>query len=117
MRNKKVEYSPRCYFLISYFIFLIPYFLILLMATISKSKLKLAIAVPAFIFLACTFISFSTKYKTHQDQLSLAIILDLLITAPLAYYLIIRKTVHIKSYCAACFYGWYCCSWFIDFKK
>ena len=66
------------------------------MATISKSRLKLAIAVPAFIFLACTLISFSTKYKTHQDQLSLAIILDLLITAPLAYYLLIRKTAISK---------------------
>ncbi|MEO8771190.1 MAG: hypothetical protein ABI402_13935 [Ferruginibacter sp.] len=66
------------------------------MATLSKSRLKLAIAVPALIFLACALIRFSTKYKTQQDQLSLAIILDLLITAPLAYYLLIRKTVISK---------------------
>ena len=73
---------------------LIPYFYF--MATIFKSRLKQALAVPALIFLGCVLICFSAKYQTHQDTFSKAILADLLITAPLAYYLLIRKTTISK---------------------
>ncbi|MFT3909052.1 MAG: hypothetical protein QM737_06460 [Ferruginibacter sp.] len=66
------------------------------MATISGSRLKLAIGIPALIFLACTIISFSSKFKEQPDKFSLAILIDLLITAPLAYYLLIRGTAVSK---------------------
>jgi hypothetical protein len=62
------------------------------MSVISRSRLSLAIAIPASIFLACTAIAFSAKFQQYPQPLSIAITLDLLLIAPLAYYLIIRKT-------------------------
>ena len=62
------------------------------MHVVSKPRLLIAIAIPAAIFAACAFIAFSAKFKLHPQPLSVAITLDLILIAPLAYYLVIRKT-------------------------
>jgi hypothetical protein len=62
------------------------------MATISKSRLTLAVGIPALIFTACTLITFSAKFHNHSSQLTVGIILDLLLIAPLTYYFVIRNT-------------------------
>ena len=62
------------------------------MATLSKQRLTLALGLPALVFAACTLITFSAIYKKHPDLLSMGLLADLLLVAPLAYYLIIRRT-------------------------
>ena len=57
-----------------------------------RSRLTIAILIPVLIFIACALISFSTKFKAHPDKFSLAITLDMILVAPLAYYLLVRKT-------------------------
>lgn len=73
------------------------------MAITLKPTLKNAIAIPAFIFVACWCITLTAKFKVNQSLLSTAIIFDLLITAPLAYYLVIRKTNIAKTTIARVF--------------
>ena len=70
------------------------------MSIISRSRLLLAIAIPATIFIACAAITFSAKFQQHPQPLSLAVTLDLILIAPLAYYLIIRKT-SVSAFTAA----------------
>ena len=53
---------------------------------------KLAVGLPSFIFLACILISFSSNFASNNELLSNAILFDLLITAPLAYLFVIRKS-------------------------
>jgi len=62
------------------------------MTAISKPRLGIAIAIPLFIFIACAIIASTTIFREHTQQLSLAILADLLLAAPIAYYLVIRKT-------------------------
>ena len=52
----------------------------------------LAIGIPAIIFTACFLITFIKSYQSNQQLLSNAVIADLLITAPLAYLFLIRKS-------------------------
>ena len=59
------------------------------MITLSKSKPFL---LPALIFSSCILITFSQKFLLHPTALSTAITLDLIVTAPLAYFLVIRKS-------------------------
>src|SRR4051812_46032313 len=62
------------------------------MTAISKPGLGIAIALPLFIFIACAIIASTTIFREHTQQLTLAILADLLLTASIACYLVIRKT-------------------------
>ena len=66
------------------------------MTATHRSRLTIALAIPALIFVSCILISYSTKFKEHPGQLSIAMLLDMLLVAPLAYFLLIRKTAISK---------------------
>jgi len=66
------------------------------MAALSKQRLTLALGAPAFIFTVCALITLSAVFKKHSHQLSIGLLADMLLIAPLAYYLIIRKTTVSK---------------------
>ena len=57
-----------------------------------KSRFTWAIGLPAFVFLACILITFTATFKAHPQRMSIPLLVDLLLTAPLAYFLVIRKT-------------------------
>ena len=61
------------------------------MTLTKKQTFSLAFSSVLFIYLACTIIAYTTKFQLYPDKISLAIILDLLITAPVVYYLVIRR--------------------------
>lgn len=62
------------------------------MSTLPKPNPILAYAVPAGIFLLCWLLTFTAKCTAQPTLMSTAIMIDLMITAPLVYYLAIRKT-------------------------
>ena len=62
----------------------------------NKANWKLAIALPLFIFLTCFLITFSSVFKLNRELLSNAIVIDLLITAPMAYLFAIRRSTVSK---------------------
>jgi hypothetical protein len=62
----------------------------------NKPNWILAIALPLCVFSACFFITLSSAFKLNQELLSNAIVMDLLITAPLAYFFVIRKSAVSK---------------------
>lgn len=62
------------------------------MATVRLPRLVLALALPTVVFLFCAVVAFTGFYHQHADRLSMPILVDLLVTAPLFYYLAIRKT-------------------------
>jgi len=62
------------------------------MAATGKLNRSLAIIIPFIIFLSCFAITLTGKFNSNQLILSNAILGDLLITAPLAYFLLIRKS-------------------------
>lgn len=64
------------------------------MLTVSKSKPFL---LPALIFSSCILITFTQKFSLHPTAFATAITLDLIVTAPLAYYLVIRKSQTSRS--------------------
>ena len=68
-----------------------------IMAILNKQRLILAIGAPAFIFAACTIITYSNVFKKHSNEISIGILLDLLLVAPLVYYFIIRKSTISKQ--------------------
>lgn len=53
---------------------------------------KIALGLPALVILCCIAISLSPIYQLQKDRLSIAILLDLIISAPLLYYISIYKT-------------------------
>lgn len=53
---------------------------------------KIALGIPGIIFIACFLITLTVKFKVNPELLSNAILSDLLIVAPLIYFLVIRKT-------------------------
>ncbi len=61
-------------------------------ANIRNINWKIAIGIPALIFFSCYLITFTAGFKSNGSMLSLAIIGDLLITAPVVYLFLIRKT-------------------------
>ena len=67
------------------------------MATLNKQRLILAVGAPLFIFAACTLITFSNVFKQHSSQITVGILFDLLLVAPLVYYFIIRKSAISKQ--------------------
>ncbi len=62
------------------------------MTIANKLNWKLIVAIPLSIFFACFLITLSSTYKLHQTLLSNAIVIDLLVTAPLAYLIAIRNS-------------------------
>jgi len=61
-------------------------------STTYKPNWKIALGIPFLIFLACLLITFSSKFAANHELLSNGILADLLITAPLIYFLAIRKS-------------------------
>ncbi len=61
-------------------------------ATTNKSNRAIALGIPFLIFISCLLITFSAKFKANSELLSNGILCDLLITAPLIYFLSIRKS-------------------------
>ena len=61
-------------------------------ATINKPGLKIAFALTFCIFLACFLVTLTSKFVANPGLFSNAILADLLITAPLAWLILIRKT-------------------------
>ncbi len=62
-----------------------------------KPNWKLAIGLPSFIFIGCFCITLIPAFKSNSSLLSNAIVIDLLVTAPLVYLLAIRKTSTSKK--------------------
>ena len=61
-------------------------------STTNKLNWTIALGIPFLIFLSCLLITFSAKFRLNNDLLSNGILVDLLITAPLVYFLAIRKS-------------------------
>ncbi|MEO8210199.1 MAG: hypothetical protein ABI840_06535 [bacterium] len=62
------------------------------MTITNKPNWKLALGIPLCIFIACLIITLTSKFESNQELLSNAIIIDLIISAPLIYFLAIRKS-------------------------
>lgn len=60
--------------------------------TITTQRIVIILSAPLLIFGIMMLIAQSVSFANNSSQLSLAITLDLLLTAPLVYYLLIRKT-------------------------
>ncbi len=52
----------------------------------------LALGLPLLVFITCTIIVFSPLFALNISRISTAVALDLTVTAPLLYFLVIRKT-------------------------
>ncbi len=61
-------------------------------SVINKPNWTIALGIPFLIFLSCLIITFSSRFTANSQQLSNGILADLLITAPLIYFLAIRKS-------------------------
>ncbi len=61
-------------------------------AKTNKPNWIIALGIPFLIFISCLLITFSRKFTTNNELLSNGILCDLLITAPLIYFLSIRKS-------------------------
>ena len=61
-------------------------------STTNKPNWTIALAIPFLIFLSCFLITLSSKFTINSTLLSNGILADLLISAPLAYFLAIRKS-------------------------
>ncbi|MEP7165132.1 MAG: hypothetical protein ABI741_10570 [Ferruginibacter sp.] len=62
------------------------------MTITNKPNWILIIGIPFIIFLTCFLITLTQGYQSNQQLLSNAVIADLLITSPLVYLFLIRKT-------------------------
>ena len=62
------------------------------MTIVRRPNLKLALGIPLIIFISCYLITLTSKFISNQELLSSAIVFDLLITAPLLYFIAIRKS-------------------------
>ena len=61
-------------------------------STTNKPNWTIALGIPFLIYITCLFITFSSTFTTKSELLSNGILADLLITAPLVYFLAIRKS-------------------------
>jgi hypothetical protein len=57
-----------------------------------KPNWLIALGIPSLIFFCAYLISFTAKFKVHQVILSNAMLVDMLVLAPLIYFLAIRKS-------------------------
>jgi hypothetical protein len=62
------------------------------LSTTSKPNWAIALGIPFLIFLGCLLITFSSRFTANKELLSNGILADLLVTAPLMYFLAIRKS-------------------------
>jgi hypothetical protein len=62
------------------------------LSTTNKPNWTIALGIPFIIFLSCFFITLTTKFKVNNELLSNAILIDILVVAPLIYFLAIRKS-------------------------
>jgi hypothetical protein len=53
---------------------------------------KFALGIPVLIYVICFFVTSTSTYRIHEKLASLAIVFDLIVIAPLAYFVFIRKT-------------------------
>ncbi len=67
------------------------------MQQLKSPNWKFALGLPSVVFICCILIVLSPIYKTHKDLLSVAVILDLIISAPLLYYIAIYNTTASKK--------------------
>jgi len=58
----------------------------------ARPNWTLALGLPLLVMTACTMLVFTPLFLHHEQRLSAAIVLDLTVTAPLLYFLAIRKT-------------------------
>lgn len=58
----------------------------------SRPNWTLAIGLPLLVIMVCVVVSLSTAFSLHPDAFSTGITLDLTLTAPLLYFLVIRKS-------------------------
>ena len=58
----------------------------------NKPNWRIALGIPFIIFLSCFFITLTAKFKANNELLSNAILIDILVIAPLIYFLAIRKS-------------------------
>jgi hypothetical protein len=65
-------------------------------SSINKPRWLIALGIPSLIFLCCFIITFTSKFKSHSDIFSNAILIDILVVAPLIYFLAIRKSAISK---------------------
>jgi hypothetical protein len=63
------------------------------MTVSSRLNWTLALGLPLLVMVACSMIVFSPLFLQHEQRLSTAITLDLTLTAPLLYFLAIRKSL------------------------
>ena len=66
------------------------------MTTSSRPNWSLALGLPLMVMLICSLIVYSPFFAAHSMRLSAAVILDLTVTAPLLYFLAIRRTAVSK---------------------
>ena len=66
------------------------------MSTLTRQRLALAVSLPITIFTVCGLMTLSAVFKKNPNQLTIGLLADMLLTAPLAYYLIIRNTTLSK---------------------
>ena len=64
---------------------------------IYKPNIKLYIGVPILIFISCYLVTLTNTFKANSETLSYGIIADLLLTAPLVYFFIIRHSSISKA--------------------
>lgn len=65
-------------------------------SSINKPKWSIALGIPFLIIVCCFFITFTPKFKGHPDLFSNAILIDILVVAPIIYFLAIRKSAVSK---------------------
>src|SRR4051812_38320037 len=62
------------------------------MTTLPRPNWPLALGLPLLVMTACSILVCTPLFLHHDQRLSTAIVLDLTLTAPLLYFLAIRKT-------------------------
>jgi len=61
--------------------------------TSPRPNWSMALGLPLLVMLICSLIVYSPFFAAHSTRLSTAVVLDLTVTAPLLYFLAIRRTV------------------------
>jgi len=67
------------------------------MTIVSRPNWPLALGLPLLVLIACSAIVFSPLFALNTSRLSTAVVLDLTVTAPLLYFLVIRRTAVPKA--------------------
>jgi len=65
--------------------------------TLNTQKSAIPFAIPLFLVAIMVLLTSSSAFKTNPNTLSLAITIDLLLTTPFIYFLLIRKTAIPKT--------------------